>query len=46
MGHRHIATTERYLHYAPDREIANKLSTLWEDSEPVRSHLRASAETP
>lgn len=37
MGHRHIATTERYLHYAPDREIANKLSTLWEGSEPVRS---------
>lgn len=37
MGHRHIATTERYLHYAPDREIAKKLSTLWEDSDPVHS---------
>ncbi|MGP0101221.1 MAG: tyrosine-type recombinase/integrase [Solirubrobacteraceae bacterium] len=32
MGHRHIATTERYLHYAPDRDIAHRLTALWEDS--------------
>lgn len=29
MGHRHITTTERYLHYAPDPEAAAKLSRLW-----------------
>jgi hypothetical protein len=29
MGHRHITTTERYLHYAPDPEAAAKLSGLW-----------------
>jgi integrase len=26
MGHRHITTTERYLHYAPDPDAAAKLS--------------------
>ncbi len=29
MGHRHITTTERYLHYAPDSEAAVKLTELW-----------------
>jgi hypothetical protein len=29
MGHRHITTTERYLHYAPDPDAAAKLSGLW-----------------
>jgi integrase len=29
MGHRHITTTERYLHYAPDAEGAAKLTALW-----------------
>jgi integrase len=38
-GHRHITTTERYLHYAPDPHAAAKLSGLWgapagEDGEP------------
>jgi integrase len=29
MGHRHITTTERYLHYAPNPDAAAKLSGLW-----------------
>jgi integrase len=29
MGHRHLTTTERYLHYAPDAEGAAKLTALW-----------------
>jgi integrase len=29
MGHRHITTTERYLHYAPDPDAAATLSGLW-----------------
>jgi integrase len=29
MGHRHITTTERYLHYAPDPDAAAKLTSLW-----------------
>jgi integrase len=29
MGHRHITTTERYLHYAPDPDAAARLSGLW-----------------
>jgi len=29
MGHRHITTTERYLHYTPDTEGAAKLTALW-----------------
>jgi integrase len=29
MGHRHITTTERYLHYAPDSDGAAKLTELW-----------------
>ena len=37
MGHRHITTTERYLHYAPDADAADRLSALWET---------AMAETP
>jgi integrase len=31
MGHRHITTTERYLHYAPDADGAAKLTELWGD---------------
>ena len=31
MGHRHITTTERYLHYAPNPEAAARLSGLWSD---------------
>ena len=30
MGHRHITTTERYLHYAPDPDAAERLSALWD----------------
>jgi len=33
MGHRHLTTTERYLHYAPDPDAAAKLSGLWGASE-------------
>ena len=29
MGHRHITTTERYLHYSPDPDAAAKLTALW-----------------
>jgi hypothetical protein len=35
MGHRHITTTERYLHYAPNPEAAAKLSGLWSDTTAV-----------
>ncbi len=31
MGHRHITTTERYLHYASDADGAAKLTELWGD---------------
>ena len=31
MGHRHITTTERYLHYAPDSDGAARLTDLWGD---------------
>jgi integrase len=35
MGHRQITTTERYLHYAPDPDMAARLSGLWDtDTEP------------
>jgi hypothetical protein len=34
MGHRHITTTERYLHYAPDPDTAAKLSGLWKSDDP------------
>jgi hypothetical protein len=30
MGHRHITTTERYLHYAPNSDGVAKLSGLWQ----------------
>jgi integrase len=33
MGHRHITTTERYLHYSPDPDAAAKLSALWAGGE-------------
>lgn len=29
MGHRHITTTERYLHYTPDADGAARLTELW-----------------
>jgi len=35
MGHRHITTTERYLHYAPDPDAAAKLSRLWQNDGPT-----------
>jgi hypothetical protein len=31
LGHRHITTTEIYLHYAPDSEASAKLTELWGD---------------
>jgi len=31
MGHRHITTTERDLHYAPDADGAAQLTELWGD---------------
>jgi integrase len=35
LGHRHVTTTEIYLHYAPDSEASMKLTELWGDrSEP------------
>jgi len=40
MGHRHITTTERYLHYAPNPDAAAKLSGLWEAPENVASIRR------
>lgn len=36
MGHRHIATTERYLHYAPDAATAQKLTALWDAEQPAQ----------
>jgi integrase len=38
MGHRNITTTERYLHYAPDADLAARLTGLWggdQDAENV-----------
>jgi integrase len=29
MGHRHITTTERYLHYTPNADGAARLTALW-----------------
>jgi len=54
MGHRHITTTERYLHYAPDPDAAAKLSGLWGASEgedgsnvvPLRREAQALAGEP
>jgi len=44
MGHRHITTTERYLHYAPNPEAAAKLSGLWSDAEASKvAKLRRAA---
>jgi hypothetical protein len=40
MGHRHITTTERYLHYAPDPYAAAKLSGLWESDCPGGNVVR------
>lgn len=38
LGHRHITTTEIYLHYAPDSEASAKLTELWGDrGDPGRS---------
>ena len=30
-SHRHVTTTEIYLHYAPDENAAARLSSLWGD---------------
>jgi integrase len=32
MGHRHVSTTEIYLHYAPDPEASSKLTELWAET--------------
>ncbi|MHB8491153.1 MAG: tyrosine-type recombinase/integrase [Solirubrobacteraceae bacterium] len=40
MGHRHITTTERYLHYAPDPDAAAKLTSLWSVDEERRDQPR------
>jgi hypothetical protein len=37
MGHAHITTTERYLHYAPDPTLAATLSGLWESDNPTEN---------
>jgi integrase len=38
LGHRHVTTTEIYLHYAPDSEASAKLTELWGDrGEPRRT---------
>jgi integrase len=36
MGHRHITTTERYLHYTPDPEGVAKLAELWGERDGAR----------
>jgi hypothetical protein len=48
MGHRHITTTERYLHYAPDSDAAAKLTALWggADSEEETNVVSRCAEPP
>lgn len=40
MGHRHITTTERYLHYAPNPEAAAKLSGLWAEGDTAAQVAR------
>lgn len=44
MGHRHISTTEIYVHYAPDPNAAEKLSSLWEEDDPQRPSGRDTAD--
>ncbi len=39
MGHRHMTTTERYLHYAPDPELAAKLSGPWDSGQPAENAI-------
>jgi integrase len=41
MGHRHLTTTEIYLHYAPDHDAAKKLTALWEDLATDENHTGA-----
>ena len=43
MGHRHITTTERYLHYSPDPDAAAKLSALWAAGEADGDERRAAS---
>jgi integrase len=43
MGHRHIATTERYLHCASDPDAATKLSRLWQSDDPTDNVVRIRA---
>ncbi|MFZ0378177.1 MAG: tyrosine-type recombinase/integrase [Solirubrobacteraceae bacterium] len=40
MGHRHITTTARYLHYAPDLDAAAKLSGVWQSDDPSGNVVR------
>jgi integrase len=37
MGHRHITTTERYLHYAPDPDLAARLTRLWDSHQSAEN---------
>jgi integrase len=47
LGHRHVTTTEKYLHYAPDSEASAKLTELWGDrGDPGRSTPPAPAVLP
>jgi integrase len=46
MGHRHISTTEIYLHYGPDPDAAAKLSALWEEDAPGPAGGGAAAREP
>ena len=39
MGHRHITTTERYLHYSPDPDAGAKLSALWAAGEVEETNV-------
>ena len=43
MGHRHITTTERYLHYTPDPEAVAKLAELWGERGGARDGAPTSA---
>ncbi len=46
MGHRHLVTTERYLHYAPDPDTAMRLTALWHGSEAVQEPHPAEQRRP
>jgi integrase len=37
IGHRHITTTGRYLHYAPDPDLAARLTRLWDSDQSAEN---------